>query len=195
MKKAILLIVVSLFVIGATNAQKIKVESGNLKFLKEVAEVNIEMEYPEDMKYGKTTLKEYVDEKVTAKEKKKEGSGEAWKENFYSDRGNYNFQFVDAFGKYTGDLYVDENDPELEYTMNVKTTFMDPGFFIGIRSKQATIDLVVTFFKTDDPDNILATVKISKAPGAAAPDANLRMSDAYFTAARTFGKYLKKKYL
>jgi len=195
MKKVMLLIVVSLFVLGSASAQKIKVESGDLKFLKDVSELSIVFEYPDDMKFGKTTLKEYVDKKVAEKEKKKEGSGEAWKENFYDDRVQFNDQFVSSFDKYTGDIYVVDDDPELEYTMIVKTTFLEPGFFIGIRSKNAFIDLIVTFVKTDDPENVLATVKISKAPGAAAPDQQMRIKDAYFTAARTFGKYLKKKYL
>lgn len=195
MKKIILLIAVSLSMLSVANAQKIKMESGDLKFLKDVAEVSVVFEYPEDMKYGKTTLKEYVDKKVADKEKKKEGSGEEWKERFYDDRNQFNDQFVYSFEKNTGDLYVAADDPDLEYTMIVKTTFMEPGFFIGIRSKKAAIDLEISFVKTDAPDDVIASVKISKAPGAAAPDHNMRVSDAYFTAAQSFGKYLKKKYL
>lgn len=195
MKRVILLIVVSLFVLNAANAQKIKVESGDLKFLKDVAEISVVFEYPDDLKFGKTTLKEYIDENVNKKEKKEEGSGEEWKENFYADRQRYNDKFILALEKYTGDLYVAEDDPDFEYTMIVKTTFMEPGFNIGIRSKNSAIDLVINFVKTDAPDVVIASVKISKAPGAAHPDAGERMADAYYTAAQVFGKYLKKKYL
>lgn len=195
MRKVIFLVVVSLFVIGAAKAQKIKVESGDLKFLKDVAEISVVFEYPEDIKYGKTTLKEYVDDKVKAKEKKEEGSGEEWKEKFFADRERYNDKFVFSLEKYTGDLYVAEDDPDFEYTMIVKTTFMEPGFNIGIRSKNSAIDLVINFVKTNAPDVVISSVKISKAPGAAHPDAGERMADAYFTAAQSFGKLLKKKYL
>lgn len=195
MKKGILLIVVSLFVMSATYAQKIKVESGDLKFLKDVAEISVVFEYPEDMKYGKTTLEEYVNDKVAQKEKKEEGSGEEWKEKFYADRERYNDKFIFSFEKYTKDLYVAEDDPDFEYTMVVKTTFMEPGFNIGIRSKNSAIDLDIDFVKTNAPDVVIASVKISKAPGAAHPDAGERMADAYFTAAQKFGKFLEKKYL
>jgi hypothetical protein len=195
MKKVILLVVVSLFVISAANAQKIKVESGNLKFLKDVAEISVVFEYPEDIKYGKTTLKDYVDDKVKEKEKKEEGSGEEWKEKFFSDRQRYNDKFILSLEKYAKGLYVAEDDTDFEYTMIVKTTFMEPGFNIGIRSKNSAIDLVIDFVKTNAPDVVISSVKISKAPGAAHPDAGERMADAYFTAAQSFGKLLKKKYL
>ena len=195
MKKVILLIVVSFFAISTVSAQKIKVESGDLKFLKDVADLSIVFEYPEDMKFGKTTLKEYVDEKVAAKEKKEEGSGEEWKEKFFADRERYNEKFIYGMEKYAGDLYVAEDDPDFEYTMIVKTTFIEPGFNIGIRSKNSAIDLDITFVKTNAPDEVIAKVKLSKAPGAAHPDAGERLADAYFTAAQTFGKLLKKKCL
>ena len=195
MKKIILLIAVSLSILSTANAQKIKVESGNLKFLKDVAEISVVFEYPEDIKYGKTSLNEYVEDKVKDKEKKEEGSGEEWKEKFFADRQRYNDKFILSLEKYTGDLYVAEDDPDFEYTMIVKTTFMEPGFNIGIRRKNSAIDLVINFVKTNAPDVVIASVKIRKAPGAAHPDAGERMADAYYTAAQHFGKLLKKKYL
>lgn len=196
MKKLILLLTIMMGVLATSMAQKIKVESGDLSFLKEASEVSITFEYPENMKYGKMTQQEYIDKKVKEKEKKNEGSGEKWKEAFFADREqHYEPQFIDSFDKYTGDLYVVQDDDELKYTMHVKTTFMEPGFQFGFQSKDAAIDLEITFFETANPDHILAKVKISKAPGAAHPDQGMRVADAYFTAAQKFGKELNKKYL
>lgn len=195
MKKVILFIVVSLFVISATNAQKIKVESGDMSFFEDLADISVVFEYPEDMKYGKTTLQEYMDKKVKEKEASVEGSGEEWKEKFIADRERYNEKFVYALGKYAKGLYVAEDDPDFEYTMIVKTTFMEPGFQMGFQSKNSAIDLEIKFVKTNAPDKVIATMKVSKAPGAAHPDAGERMADAYFTAAQSLGKYLKKKYM
>jgi len=194
MKKIVLLIVVSLGILSFAQAQKIKKLSGDFSFLKDVAEMNIVFEYPSDMKYGKMTLQEYVDKKVAEKEKKKEGSGEEWKEKFFSDQERFNEKFIYSIDKYSGDLYVAEDD-DFEYTMIVKTTFMEPGFQMGFHSKNSAIDLEISFVKTSNPDEIIGSMKVSKSPGAAHPDAGERVADAYYTAGKAFGKYLKKKFL
>ncbi|HSH51858.1 MAG TPA: hypothetical protein VK982_09080, partial [Bacteroidales bacterium] len=75
MKKIILLIAVSIGILTAASAQKIKVESGDLSCLKDVVEISVVFEYPEDMKFGKMTLQEYVDAKVKEREQKEKGSG------------------------------------------------------------------------------------------------------------------------
>lgn len=196
MRKYILLLMVSLLFAGFTNAQKIKVESGDLSFMKDLAELNITFEYPEDMKLGKTTQDAYIEDKMKDAEKKEEGAGEAWKESYYADRTeHYEPMFMEGMDKYTGDLYVVQDDPSYEYTMIVKTTFMEPGFNLGFQSKKSAIDLLLTFVETENPENVVAVVKLTKAPGAATFDLGLRVGDAYFTAAQVFGKYIKKKHL
>lgn len=195
MKKLLLLIVMAFCVVGFTNAQKITVESGDLKFLGEATELSTVFDYPENIKYGKITEKEYVAKKVSDKEKKEKGSGEEWKAKFYEDRVRYNEQFMNAIKNYTGDLIVAEDNPEFKYTMIVKTTFIEPGFYVGIRSKNSVINLEITFIETAAPDNVLATVKIIKATGGSNIDQGERVASAYGIAARSFGKYLKKHYL
>jgi len=196
MKKHILLLMASLLMVGFTQAQKIKVESGDLKFLKDLAELNVTFEYQEDMKLGKTTQDKYIEEKMAAAEKKETGAGEAWKESYYADRTeHYEPMFMAGMDKYTGDLYVVQDDDSYEYTMIVKTTFMEPGFNLGFQSKKSAIDVLLTFVETENPENVVAVVKVTKAPGAATFDQGLRVGDAYFTAAQVFGKYIKKKYL
>lgn len=195
MKKIILLIVASLSIISVTNAQKIKVLSGDLSFLKDLAEINVVFEYPDDMKYGKMTLQEYVDKKVKEKEKKEEGSGEKWKSDFFADRERFNEKFIYSLGKYSRSLFVAEDNSDFKYTMIVKTTFMEPGFQFGFQSKKSAIDLEINFIETNAPDNVIASIKMSKAPGAAHPDLGERVADAYYTAAQYLGNYLKKKYL
>jgi len=196
MKKTILLFMASLLLMGFAQAQKIKVESGDLSFLKDLAELNITFEYPDNMKLGKTTQEKYIDDKVRAAEEKEAGSGEAWKEKYFADRTeHYEPMFMSGLDKYTGDLYVVQDDDSYEYTLIVKTTFMEPGFNMGIQSKKSAVDLELTFVETANPDQVISVVLVSKAPGAATFDQGLRVGDAYFTAAQSFGKYLKKKYM
>lgn len=196
MKKYLLLLLSALIFAGYTNAQKIKVTSGDLAFLKELAELNVTFEYPEDMKLGKTTQDAYIKKKMKDAEKKETGAGEAWKESYYADRTeHYEPMFMQGLDQYTGDLYVIQDDPDYEYTMIVKTTFMEPGFNMGIQSKKSAIDVELTFIETANPENVVATITVLKAPGAATFDLGLRVGDAYFTAAQAFGRYVKKKYL
>ncbi|NPD45164.1 MULTISPECIES: hypothetical protein [unclassified Lentimicrobium] len=196
MKKIILVFIASFMMIGFTQAQKIKIVSGDMGFMKDLAELNVTFEYPEDMKFGKTTQDKYIEKKMADAEEKEEGAGEAWKDSYFADReDHYEPMFMEGMEKYAGDLFVAQDDSDYEYTMIVKTTFTEPGFFMGFQNKKSAIDLEITFVKTDATDEALAVVKITKAPGAAAPDTGLRVGDAYFTAAQQFGKLLKKKYL
>jgi len=195
MKKLILLFVATLSILGAANAQKIKVESGDMKFIKGLAEISVVFEFPDDMKYGKMTQEEYIKKEKQKREAKKEGSGEIWEEKFIGDRDNFKAQFMNGLEKYAGDLYTAEDDPDYKYTMIVKTTFTEPGFNFGFRSKESAIDLEITFVETEKMDDAIAVMSVKKALGAAAPDKNMRVADAYFTAAYSLGKYLKKKFL
>jgi len=195
MKKIILLIAVSISIITAASAQKIKVESGDLSFLKDVAEISVVFDYPEDMKFGKMTLEEYVDEKVKEREAKEEGSGEIWKSKFYADRDRYNERFIETLTKYSKSLSAAENNADSKYTMIVKTTFTEPGFQLGFHSKGAVVDFEINFIETNAPDNILATIKMSKASGVAHPDSGERVAAAYANGGAVFGKYLKKNCL
>jgi opacity protein-like surface antigen len=195
MKKIILLIVASLGIMTAAQAQKIKVESGELSFLKDVTEISVVFVYPDDMKYGKKTLQEYVNEKVEEKEKKQEGSGEKWKSNFFADRERFNEKFIHTLGKYSKSLFVAEDNSDFKYTMIVKTTFTEPGFQFGFQSKASAIDLEINFIETNAPDNVIASIKMSKASGAAHPDSGERVAGAYSNGGAVLGKYLKKKYL
>ena len=195
MKKIILLIAVSLSILSVTNAQKIKVTSGDMSFMKDLAELSIVFEFPEDMKYGKMTLAEYIEKEKAKREAKKEGDGDIWEEKFIGDQERFKSQFIYAMEKYAGDLYVVEDDPDYKYTMIVKTTFMEPGFNFGIRSKNSAIDLELNFVETEKMEDIIATISVKKAPGAAHPDKRERVADAYFTAAQSLGKYFKKKLL
>ena len=195
MKKIILLIAVSLSILSATNAQKIKVISGDMSFMKDLAEISVVFEFPDDMKYGKMTLEEYIKKEKSKREAKKEGDGDVWEEKFIGDQERFKSQFIYAMEKYAGDLYITEDDPDYKYTMIVKTTFTEPGFNFGFRSKNSAIDLVISYVETEKLEEPIAVMSIKKAPGAAHPDKGERVSDAYFTAAQHLGKYLKKKYL
>ena len=194
MKKTLLLMVSAFMLIHLSYAQKIKVTDGNLKFLKDVGELNITFDFPDHIKIGKMTKDVYVEKHVTDANKKEAGTGDKWKEKFFNDRTEkYEPMFMELFDDYSGDLYVAQDNSDLEYTMNVKTTFIEPGFNIGIQSKKAAVDMEITIFKTKEPDHILATINMAKAPGTAHYDQGMRIGESYAKGAKELAKYLTKK--
>lgn len=196
MKKIILLFVASFLMLSFSQAQKIKVTDGDLSFFKDLAEMSVVFEYPEDIKVGKMSQQAYIDKKMAEKEEKEAGSGEKWKEAYFADRSDhYEPMFIELFDKYTKDLYIQQDDPDYKYTMIVKTTFMEPGFNVGIHAKKAAIDLEIKFIETANPDNILGTIKVSKSPGTAHYDQGLRVGESYAKAAKELGKLIQKKYM
>jgi len=196
MKKIILFLAASFLMLSITNAQKIKVTDGDLSFLKDIAELSIAFEYPDNIKIGKMSQQAYIDKKMADNEEKEAGSGEEWKEAYFADRSeHFEPMFMELFDKYTGDLYIQQDDPDYKYTMVVKTTFIEPGFNVGISSKKAAIDLEISFIETANPDNVLGTITLKKSPGTAHYDLGLRVGESYAKAGKELGKFLKKKYL
>jgi len=196
MKKIILLFAASFLMLSFTHAQKIKVTDGDLSFLKDLAELSVVFEYPDDIKVGKMSQEDFIDKKVAEKEEKEAGTGEAWKEAYFADRtDHYEPMFIELFDKYTGDLYIQQDDPDYKYTMIVKTTFMEPGYNVGISSKKAAIDLEISFIETANPENVLGTISLKKSPGTAHYDQGLRVGESYAKAGKELGKYLEKKFM
>lgn len=196
MRKNVFLFIMSIILVNISFAQKIKVASGDLSFLKDISEISVVFEYPDDMKVGKSSQQAYLDKRMAECEKKEAGTGEAWKAKYFEDREqNYEPKFLELFDNYTGDLFVQQDDPDYQYTMIVKTTFMEPGFNVGIQSKPAAIDLAISFIETKNPDNVLATILISKSPGTPHFDQGMRVGESYAKAGKELGKLLKKKYL
>jgi len=90
-----------------------------------------------------------------------------------------------------------ESVESVDYKMIVKTSFIEPGFNVGVMRKSALINLIIDFVATDDPSTILATFTIDKSPGGTPfsydYDSGIRVGEAYAKASKYFAKYLLKK--
>ncbi|MCK4569285.1 MAG: hypothetical protein KAT76_03290 [Bacteroidales bacterium] len=197
------LIIVSLFMISTANAQKITVKTGNLEFFKEVSELNIEYDFS-DFGVGKFKTEEaYIEEKKADYNEDEPGKGDKWEEEWHADKEEtYQPKFEQLFnlvmlGKETGILAGSYTNAE--YTMILKTTFLEPGFNIGISQKNAYINVEIVFVKTEDPDNPLAIVTMNKVPGHGVFGANFdtgyRIGEAYAKAGKELANYVWKKVL
>ncbi|PLX12695.1 MAG: hypothetical protein C0598_05560 [Marinilabiliales bacterium] len=195
MKKYFIALVSLVFVVNI-QAQKIKLVDGDLNFLKGQDKIGVKFTYDENLKVGPGTEAQYINKKMAAAEEGEAGSGEKWKEAWYSDRTiHYQPKFMELFEKVLEkkDVLLLDNGEPSTYTMIVNTTFIEPGFNIGISSKRASVDMTVTFVETANPDKEMAKFLIKRSPGTATYDAGSRVGESYAKAAKYFAKYLLKE--
>jgi hypothetical protein len=175
------------------SGQKIKVESGKIGTLEGVTKMKIEYDYS-NLSVGKYDVEdEYIADKVADMNKDEAGTGDKWKEAWFNDRPErYEPKFEELFAEYAEGIEAGK-EMDAEVTMHVHTTFIEPGFNVGVARKPASINLEVTFLKGGEN---LVMISILGAPGSGAAgfdfDAGYRISEAYAKAAKELGKFLTK---
>jgi hypothetical protein len=194
MKKLFIALVI-LFMGVQLNAQKITQQSGNLSALKGVTSIDLKFVYPEGMHVGSMTQQDYMEKHMKEAEAKQAGGGEKWKQMYFDDREqHFAPKFTDLFNSGLKKIGMDarENNEEAKIQLIVKTTFMEPGFNIGIQSRPAFINLELTFINKETNEEIAKFI-LKKAPGTAYYDFGVRVGEAYAKAAKSFAKFLYKK--
>ncbi len=196
MKKYFIALFSLVFVLNM-QAQKIKLKEGNLKFIKGQDEIGVQFTYDENMKVGKGTEAAYIKKKMAEANEKEPGLGEKWKKMWYEDRtAHFQPKFVELFEKVLAkkDVVLLENGEPSKYTMIVHTTFIEPGFNVGVMSKRASLNLVITFVETDNPKKVMAKFTVMKSPGTAVYDLGARVGESYAKAAKYFAKEIQKSF-
>ena len=175
-------------------AQRIKLEDGDLSALKGETSFNLEFTY-QNMKVGKfDDEKEYIAKKTEEYNKKEAGRGDNWAKNWVNDRSSrFEPKFIELFEK-GGDF---TNSKSAKYTLIINTDFTEPGYNIGISSKPASANYTVKLVETANKSKVIATFSIDKALGRTFGgydfDTGLRIAEAYADAGKAFGKFLKGK--
>jgi len=187
------------FVAFSAQAQKIKIESGALDFLKGQSVVKVEYKY-DGMAVGKfENEQDYIDKKVAEYNEKEAGKGDTWKESWVKDRETrYQPKYEELINKTLEDLAMkfDPNATDAQYTMIVHTTFTEPGYNIGISRAPALINVVITIVETGSRAEQVV-ISVLKSPGNGAMgydfDAGFRISEAYAKCGKEIGKLIAKK--
>jgi hypothetical protein len=198
MKKQILLLLAAAFVFQL-QAQKLKL-SGDLGMLKGEKVFDITFTY-DHLKVGKMSEEQYMSKKMKEADEDEPGKGEKWKEMWYEDRtSHYEPKFTELLNDYVkkAGVVFEPNAEGAKYELVVHTTFIEPGFNIGITRKDASIDMEVSFVPVDDESNVLNTITISRSPGRTGMgygdfDLGVRVGEAYAKAGKELGKFLTKK--
>ena len=189
--------------IYSASAQKIKLESGNFDFFKGVTELKVEYNY-ENVSVGKFKVEQdYITQKKAEYNEKDPGSGDRWETAWFNDRPErYAPRFEEEMNlQFTKRGVNCKAGQELGATFTVifKTTFIEPGFNVGVARKNAYINGEAIFVESANHENVLARVSIESSPGRDAFgydfDTGLRIQEAYAKAGKEIVYFIWKNYL
>lgn len=181
-------------------AQKIRVSTGNLNFLKDQKMLNIEYSY-ENMGIGRYDQEEdYIIDKVIGYNDKEPGKGDEWLKNWTDAKEEvFGPTFKESLMKELrkADISIEEDSAAI-YTLVLKTTFIEPGFDVGVMSKKANAKYEVMFIKNENKE-VMATLNVFAflAAGGIGYDFNTikAIEKVYAKAGTGLGEYLTKKHL
>ncbi|GGC26914.1 hypothetical protein GCM10011386_18740 [Parapedobacter defluvii] len=167
MKGLCMAVFITAVTVSAGFAQKPKVVSGNLDFLKGQENVAVKLDLSEVRFYDENlSEQQYIDKRVKEIEEKKSGESADWLADWNDAKTNrFLDHFIAAAEKHakTGIRFVKEG--ETPYTLIVKTKWIYPGWFGGIKNQHAKVSSTLTFVETANPGNALLEIEADRVPG------------------------------
>lgn len=152
-----------------TIAQKVKFQTGDLKFLKGVETLNVVFDYA-DMKLLKENYTEaqYIPRRIEELNKKVEGSGEIWKKQWERSKEElWNPKFITVFNKTLEKEGVNtklKENAKSPYTLKVKVKWIYPGWDAGIMKQAAKVTTQLVFVETAT-NKVVCDIDSQEAPG------------------------------
>jgi hypothetical protein len=180
-------------------SQKENVTKGDWSDLKGITEYNLIFDYS-DLEIPKYDSEEaFLEDKMAKRDEKEPGTGEAFKASWFSDREEYyEPRFIETFNdRYKDGLVkVDRDLGSAEYTMKIHTTFIYPGYNVGVVRKNSKIEVTLSVYKNDAPDDVIFSVDYTKIEGQGNGgydfNSGQRIADAYIIFARALVKHMYK---
>lgn len=185
-----------LAVLFSTAAFAQKVTSGNFKNVKDIAEFNLEFDYQGLTVDKFKSEEEFLADKMKKREEK--GTAEDFRNSWYADRqARYEPKFIESFNKRfkDGKVKADKNLASAKYTMLVKTTWIYPGYNVGVMRQDAKLNATITVFETANPSNVLLAVNYKEVPGSGGMgndyNSGYRISESYAKLAKELASDIK----
>lgn len=160
-----------LLVSSLAMAQKMKIKSGDLKFLASQKEVNVEFVYS-NLKLMKDNLPEaeYVKNRAAELNEKNRGNGDIWKKKWEGAKEMiWNPKFLElvnvVMSKEKKDLSFQEGLTSAKYTLVVDAVWVFPGWDVAMMKQPAKVSTVLRFVETANRSNVVAEITSEHAPG------------------------------
>ena len=193
MKKFILLVALAVSTVAIAQ----KPTKGSFAPLKGETEFNIVFDY-ENIQVDKFKTEEaFLKDKMDKRQEK--GTAEDFKAMWFADRaGKYQPKFIECFNAANArkGISVQNDHSKAKYTVHVKTTWIYPGYNIGVQRQPAKLKAIITIYETANPKNVIVSVPFNKVVGSGSMgfdyNEGSRIADAYCILARQFSKSLNK---
>jgi len=191
---------ISLLAADASIAQRVDLRSGDVAVLSGQKTVNVEYDYSE-FGVGKfATEQEYLDKKSAEYNAKEAGKGDAWKKAWVEDRkARYEPKFEELFNKGLEGKGITavKARPDAQYTLIVKTKFVEPGFNVGVMRKNAYVDYEIDLVESANKSSKVAEIGMRNVPGGQFAgfdfDTGTRIAESYAKAGKSLAAFLDKK--
>jgi hypothetical protein len=194
--KKLIAIILFLFIVSTSFAQKAKVKIGKWKSLKDIPEYIIEFDYSTIEIANYESEEAFLKDKMQLREERKEGDGERFKKSWFADRQDkYEPQFVNFFNNYHEDFNVKvfkQND-NAKYVIKIKTTFIYPGYNVGVWREDSKLRVRVTIYPIENPNNILFSANIKGIRGGGAKGFDFNSGDRIAYSYALLANYIAKK--
>lgn len=191
---------ISFLTADASLAQRVDLRSGDVGVLSGQKTVNVEYDYSEFAVGKFATEQEYLDKKSAEYNAKEAGKGDAWKKAWVEDRkARYEPKFEELFNKGLQDKGITAVTarPDAQYTLIVKTKFIEPGFNVGVMRKNAYVDFEVDLVESANKSNKVAEIGMRNVPGGQFGgfdfDTGVRIAESYAKAGKSLAAFLDKK--
>lgn len=171
-----------------------KVTEGSFKSLAGITSYNVVFDYKDIKVYFFNTEEDFLKDKMAKREGAK---AEEFRKKWFNDReALYEPKFIAYFNeRMKGKVTVAKN-PSAQYTILIKTTWLYPGYNVGIGKEEAKISAVITVYETANPANVLLKVEYDKSigiePTEKSGDPGYRIAGAYEKLAKNFTIQLKR---
>ena len=181
------------------NGQNFKTDQGGLEALVGIERYHIVFEYNADLvvpKYDSEAA--FLESKVNERESKETGAGEEYKELWYKNRiERYEPRLIQEFNYFNlqeKQVTVAREISDSKYTMVVRTLLTDPGNSNFFFRKAARLEITITIFETENPENVLYSTQMVDvhSRGANSDDFN-RIISAYAELGRGMSRHFSRK--
>lgn len=198
MKK--LLVLTVLFASTVTMAQEIV--KGDLGFLKDQKEVNVEFDYSNlTMMKDKKTEAQYVAERLADLNEKGKGTGTAWKKKWEGAReAIWQPKFMEliniVLGKEKKDVSFQEDLSSAKYTLIVEVVWIFPGWDVSMMKQPAKVTTNLKFVETANKSNVICEIFSENKPGdqwGSQFSNESRIGEGFAKTGKDLAKFLAKK--
>ncbi|MCU4176770.1 hypothetical protein [Carboxylicivirga sp. N1Y90] len=206
MKQVILLLVVSLCA-SVGFSQKLKTTIGEPNVIEGDKNINIVFTY-NNLKVGKMEESAYVKREIKERDTKKEGTGNEWAILWKKDKVEcYPDGFIKLFNKYGEKLFdatVVPNTIDSKYTIEVNTSYIEPGFNAAIIRRPSETNHEIRIYETANPDVIIHSLELegsysnsnnSAMDGGDYYSASQRIRESFARAAKEYCKFIYKEHI